>query len=93
MTSNNPGNELVPAATPAPSKSPFQRPVSRRAVLAGLLGLGVGTYVDLSPLGSLTAYAAGPKEPKHKPKTTVGGAGPTQPGPYQITASSQLAGA
>ncbi len=91
MTSNNPGNELLPAATPSPSKSPFQRPVSRRAVLAGLLGLGVGTYVDLSPLGSLTAYAAGPKEPKHKPKTTVGGAGPTQPGPYQITASSQLA--
>ena len=76
----------VPAVTGtvAAAGSPFQRPLAfgRRTLLAGLLGLGVGAYLDTSPMTSWTAYAA-------KPKLTAGSI-PTPPGPYAIAATSEL---
>lgn len=82
--------ELVPAEDPAAAaESAFRRPgaFGRRALLAGLLGLGVGTYLDTSPLTSWTAYAA---KPTAKPKRAAADTPPTQPGPYAITATSEL---
>lgn len=81
-----------PIATNLPADdgaSPFRRPltISRRSMLAGLLGIGVGAFLDTSPLTWGTAWATTPKA--DPPKLTAGSL-PTPPTPYAITATSEL---
>ena len=87
MTTTTCQSGRVPANapfTPDPQASPFQHPpaFSRRTLLAGILGLGLGAYLDASPLTSWTAFAS--------PPTVVAGNLPPQPTPFAVTASSEL---